>query len=175
MEVWITDRDYKAKLKVELTSANTTKDDKYKYSFKIVELDDENKKAYMQIVYDREHSLPKKISKSSSIYGDITSNIMGRMNKVSYASRKQVRLPVDKEYSLVNGGKVKIVNFNFEYVLLDVGEDGLKTYEIQLEKELVLICHKQHHNVYKIDNIGALQSDIGFQKVVTEWANNEKK
>lgn len=175
LEVWITDRDYKAKLKVELTSASTTKDDKYKYSFKIVELDDENKKAYMQIVYDREHSLPKKISKSSSIYGDITANIMRRMNKVSYASRKQVRLPVDKEYSLVNGGKVKIINFNFEYVLLDVGEDGLKTYEIQLEKELVLICHKQHHNVYKVDNIGALQSDIGFQKVVTEWANNEKK
>jgi hypothetical protein len=59
--------------------------------------------------------------------------------------------------------------------LLDVTDEALDTYEIQLEKGLVLICHKQRHNLYKIDNIGALQSDIGFQKIVTEWGNNEKK
>ena len=175
IEIWIHERDYKAKLKVRLASAKETKDGKYKYSFQIVELDDENKKAYMQIVYDREHSLPKTISKSSGIYGDITSNIIGRMSKIPFSSRKQIRLDVNKEYPVKSGGNVGIINFNFEYVLLDVTEEDFDKFEIELEKGLVLICHRQHNNLYKIDNLGALQSDIGFQKIVTEWGNNEKK
>ena len=175
IEIWINDRGYKAKLKVRLASAKETKDGKYKYSFQIVELDEENKKTYMQIIYDREHTLPKTISKSSGIYGDITSNIMGRMNKIPFTTRKQVRIDVNREYPVKSGGTVGIINFNFEYVLLDVTEEDNDKYEIELEKELVLICHRQHNNLYKIDNLGALQSDIGFQEIVTEWGNNEKK
>ena len=175
LEIWINDRGYRAKLNVILASANETKDKKYKYSFQIVDLDEENKKSYMQIVFDREHTLPKKISKSSSIYGDITSNIMGRMSKMPFVSRKQVRLDVNKEYPVMAGDTVKIINFNFEYVLLDVTEDAPEKFEIQLEKGLSLICHRQRQNLYKVDNLGALQSDIGFQKIITEWGNHEKK
>ena len=175
IEIWMNDRGYKTKFKVRLASATETKDKKYKYSFQIIELDEESKKTYMQIVYDREHTLPKTISRSSSIYGDIASNIMGRMSKISFASRKQVRLDVNKEYKAMTGEQVKILNFNFEYVLLDVTEEAPEKFELELEKGLVLICHRQHNNLYKVDNIGALQSDIGFQRIVTEWANNDKK
>ena len=129
----------------------------------------------MQIIYDREHTLPRTISKSSSIYGDISSNIIGRINNISSLSRKQVRLDVNKSYPVKTGGEVKIINFNFEYVLLDVEKDGLDKYEIELDKDLVLICHRERQNLYKIDNIGALQMDVDFQKIVMEWGNNEKK
>ena len=175
IEIWMNDRGYRARLKVKLASASETKDKKYKYSFQIYDLDEDNKKIYMQIIYDREHTLPKTISKSSSIYGDISSNIIGRINKISYLSRKQVRLDVNKSYPVKTGGEVKIINFNFEYVLLDVKKNSLDRYEIELDKGLELICHRERENLYKIDNIGALQMDVEFQKIVMEWGNNEKK
>lgn len=174
VDICIKDREYKAEMKMQIASVSEVKDKGYKYCFQIVEIDNENKQEYMEIIFDRDHSLPQTISKSSSVYGDIVSNIKGRVNKSTSSSRKLVRLDVNKEYPLKCGGNVFVKNFNFEYVLLEDKAGIPEKCEIELEKDVVLICHRQKGSLYKIDNLEALQSDIAFQNIIAKWDKYEE-
>ncbi|SFG50782.1 cellulose synthase (UDP-forming) [Lachnospiraceae bacterium C7] len=70
---------YEAEMMAKLVNKRKL-DDKYKYSFNITELDDENMGEYYQIVYDRDPSLPDIIEERDSIFGDIKMNLMKRMD-----------------------------------------------------------------------------------------------
>ncbi len=168
-DVRLRDRDYNATMKVKISSVSEIKNKGYKYCFQIVELDDENKKEYMQIVYDREHTLPKTISVSSSVYGDIASNIRGRITSVTNSLRKFARLEVNKEYSLVDGGSVFLINFNFEYVLLEDRETNPEKCSIQLDDNIRLECQKERAGLYRVHNLDSILEDTNFQKILSVW------
>lgn len=168
-EVQLRDRNYNAAMKVQIASVAEIKNQGFKYCFQIVEIDDENKKEYMQILYDREHTLPQTISTTFSVYGDIASNIKGRVSKTTKSARKFARLEINREYPLLRNGSVFIKNFNFEYVLLEDRVSNPVNCKIELGENVVMECHKEKNGLYMVDNIDELMENPDFQKILSLW------
>jgi len=75
LRVVVRSNGYKAELFCVLSSAVQTGQN-WGYHFRIESMDSENTRQYMQIVYDREHTLPKKLDPSSSIFDDLNLNLV---------------------------------------------------------------------------------------------------
>lgn len=92
--------------------------DKWKYAFKIEEIDDENRRSYLSIIYDREPTLPSVIESHNSVFDDIRINIKRRSSKATNFNRRLPRIKLNKEVKTITGEKVIIKNFNYEYILI---------------------------------------------------------
>lgn len=168
-DVRLTDRDYEATMKVKIASVIEISGKGFKYCFQIVDIDEDNKKEFMQIVFDREHSLPQNISTTYSVYGDIASNVAGRVTKNSRSARKFARLEINREYPLVNRGSVNVKNFNFEYILLEDRVSNPNSCKIELGENVILECHKEKEGLYMVDNIDDLMENPEFRKILSLW------
>lgn len=168
-DICIKDKGYEAFMKVKIASVSEIKKKGFKYCFQIVEIDDDNKKEYMQIIFDREHSLPQSISTAYSVYSDIAFNIKGRTTTNSYSARKYARMEVNREYPLVKRGMVFIKNFNFEYVLLEERASNPTNCKIELASNVILECHRERAGLYKVDNIKELMENPEFRKIISMW------
>ena len=165
---------YSCDVVVEIIAvAKDKKNNIWKYSFEIVSMDENNKKQYMQLIFDREHTLPKKISVTSSVYGDVLMNITGRINKKAYSKRKLARIDIGKSYPVKEGGEVNIVNFNFEHIYLGE-EEKRKELNIILSEDVVLNCVKPSlsGNIYNVENLNSLINNKEFEQIVLGWENN---
>lgn len=91
----------------------------WKYEFKIIKIDDENKKKYYNIIYDREHSLPKQIKENMSVFEDFQLNLMRRASKDIGFSRKLARIYLNKKVKSFECDEVIIKNFNYKYILVE--------------------------------------------------------
>lgn len=169
VDIEVSDKGYQARMKMVVAAVSNVKDKGYKYSFKITDIDEANKKEYFQIIYDRQHSLPQIISRKSSVYGDISSNIARRINSNVTSSRKLARMEINKEYHLVSGEKVFLENFNFEYVVIANKFVMHNEVQIVLKPGLVMECYKVSGNLYKVDNLDELQDNPDFKIIVSEW------
>ena len=88
---------------------------KWQYGFIIEEVDEENKRQYFQILYDRPHSLPTKFKENASVFDDINTNLMRRTRKKDYNFRKMPRINVDLRFKTEEGLHGTLRDFNFEY------------------------------------------------------------
>lgn len=145
----------------------------WKYAFQIVDYLD-SKADYMQMLYDRVHTLPKNLQSSHSTFDDLRLNIVRRMQPVVYFSRKSARIDMNEQLPLVSGGFVTIINFNFEYLVTDsvnvddeiecVVSDGVN-FKCKYIKQL-----NNKNKLYQIVNIDELTSDSKKRQLVTQWA-----
>jgi len=110
----------------------------WKYSLKIINIDDENRRQYLQIVFDRDHTLP--ITIGSGLPKDISSILNGLTRKRVYSNRKLPRIPMNVSLSTADGHEVEIVNFNYEYVLLKKASFLGKEVTILLDGSEAITC-----------------------------------
>ena len=185
----ITDREYRAVVKGRIASVKQMpredEEPQWKYCVSISELDDENKVQYDQIIYDRVHTLPKKLSKKSSIYGDLARNIEARLlpNR-QISARHTPRILADELCTLENGETVVLHDFSFEYVRLDFPDKPSQAVGIDLPKELTLFpgepyamhCVASGFNpyVYRVDNFEELMHSNAWQPKLDEWEHKSK-
>lgn len=173
VEAEVTDKGYTANMKLKIASVSRLKTGGHKYCFAITEIDEANKKEYYQIVYDRNHSLPTTISRKSSVYGDISSNIKERISKADISTRKHVRMEINRKYPLTTGEMVYLKNYNFNYVLL-IEEVMLEDeIEIIVEKNIIMKCHRYKSSLFKVDNVEELTDNPEFMKIIEKWDKNE--
>ncbi len=191
----IRDKGYEAELKVKVATVISVKGKGHKYCFQILDMDEKNKSRYFQMIYDREHSLPQTISKKSSVYGDISANIVQRMNKSTPLTRKLVRMEVDREYPLSTGEIILLENFNFEYVKISGKFKALDEIEIIIKPGIVMKCRRnaveekeatevkdkddvsktgkdlmtEFEKIYEVVNIEELLDIREFEEVISEW------
>lgn len=173
IEVTLFEKQYKAKMLTDIVSVIKDKDSGWKYSFQIREIEELDKGEFMQLIYDRVHTLPKNISVTSSVYGDMFNNIKGRVSRTLQSSRRLPRVKVHKSYPVIEGGTVEINNFNFEYVYLSQSEIR-KVINIVLGEDVVLSCSKEKDNLYKVNNKEALINSKKFNDILKEWEDNDK-
>ena len=171
IDIRISNAKYSACVKA-IVVAVKKEDDDWKYSFEIKNMSHEDKKQYMQLIYDRSHTLPKKISVTSSIYGDIFANISRRVNKKQYSSRKLARIDVNRSYKTTDGPDVKIIDFNFENIWIDSGETR-KRFNLILQEGIILECEKKKHQLYSVKNIDSLIMNEAFNNIIIDWENYE--
>jgi cellulose synthase (UDP-forming) len=118
--VRLTTERYEASLECAVSHVDAAPDRKaWFYSLVIVAMDEANRSRYMQIVFDRPHSLPDHIQDTLSVVEDFRMNIDERLSDDKQESlRKLPRVSVRMAVALTNGDKVRIEDFNFKYLRL---------------------------------------------------------
>ncbi len=112
---------YRTELLGEIVHVEPPKNERKEwcYSLRIVEMDEENRRAYFQIVFDRMHTLPDKIE-GFTIYDDFHDNIDKRLNtNLHSAIRRLPRIHLGL-WAKTDGGKdIFVRDFNYKYVWLE--------------------------------------------------------
>lgn len=62
--------------------------------------------------------MPTTVSKKSSFFEDLQSNINQRKRKGIYSNRKLPRIPMNEDFLTTTGNIVKVTSFNYEYLVL---------------------------------------------------------
>lgn len=172
--------DYKANLKGKVVHVDKFMD-KWKYSIKLNHISQKDKNEYYQIVYDREHTLGTKMK--SNIIKEIKLNTINRIKKQRISNRRLPRVPLNLNINTTDGNMVKVVNFNYEYILFEGRLDD-NHINIELNDNLVLKCIKcdkstiEDNTLYKIDNWKSISSDKGFRPILISWigaVNNKEE
>ncbi len=110
----ITTPYYKAGLKGKIVYVKE-QDRGWRYSAAVRAVDDDNKRQYMQIIYDRTHSLPKQMDLWVTAYDDMLRNIKRRLKQPLSDKRKMPRILLDREIAFTNGAACKLIDFNYRY------------------------------------------------------------
>jgi cellulose synthase (UDP-forming) len=87
----------------------------WRYSAEVSPIDEENKRQYMQVIYDRNHTLPKQMNLWITAYDDLLRNMKKRTSRDVSDKRKLPRIPLNKQISFHNGGACKLTSFNYKY------------------------------------------------------------
>lgn len=144
-------------------------DNKWKYGIKIsfssnnYDIEEEEIKIkYYHLVYNREHSLPKKLT--STTIKELYNNII-RRNKSNIASKRKLpRLEINKVIKDLNTNEdIEVINYNYEYILIKNTEKDKNELLISLgnlldeetSDDLILKCKIYEKNesgtLYKIE------------------------
>lgn len=167
------DGRYKCILNVKIVHVIRS-DSKWKYAFKFKNLDREERLKLYSIIYDRKPTLPIEINNHSSFYEDLSNNIFMRMKKKKKSSRLYPRMKIYEDISVEKLGKIKIINFNYEFILIEslkvVPPDlTLKIKENQIKVECTLEkLLKGNKYLYKVRNVKELANNMELVKFLNE-------
>lgn len=174
---------YASSFKAEVVQAVKVEDEmKWKYSFKITEIDDYNRDEYFQIVYDREPSLSSRIDKDISIFEDILINIVNRSEiaEKNEEMRHMYRIPVNEYMETQDGREIYVADFNYHYIALKNCED-LKHLIIEAAKGVEIKCEyyktiKENNKIiYKVLNSSEIAFNENFEDVLNGWISKNIK
>lgn len=150
-------------------------DHKWKYGFEMTDITESNKREMLQIVYDRDPSLPKEMDSKLSVVDDIAVNIFSRKNKNCYFSSK---LPCVSLYSFLNaqnGEKFLLKDFNYEFLTIQFSH-GQKIPEkfLLYADDIPIKCtlkdeDLQFNACYQIDNSEDIIHSIKFRDILKSW------
>lgn len=148
---------------------------KWKFGFQISDITEENLRQMLQIVYDREPTLPKEIGILNSMADDLLVNIWNRTKGQEYYSRKLARVELKNWVKTDSGDKLLLRDFNYEYITFQFYKGKRIPEHITLKEKLFKIrCslveeHAKLGACYKIDNYDEISSNIEFRNVLKSW------
>jgi cellulose synthase (UDP-forming) len=145
LDIVVENEGYKSRMKVRLVHVKQS-GLKWKYSLVITEISDMDRREYLNIVFDRKHTLPVVIK--SHIIQYIKDAIFGKFKHNVISNRKLPRIPLDKDVYTENGQKVRIINFNYQYLLIE-GIDLPEHILLNMDNKLELDCTLVSKNVEK--------------------------
>lgn len=164
---------YHAEVEGRVVSVANRDGKRWRYAFKIADLKD-SRAEYCQLIYDREPSLPTNLDESQSSFEDLKKNVTKRMVNSEFHNRKKARIPVNKTFLADGYNEVMMVNYNYDYVLLEK-RLGLGRYvDLELEEGLKLELGKYRELgrgeiLYRVENEAELYEDFVLHTKVREW------
>ena len=189
-EFIIRDRDYKASVTGRIATVKEIKESgssNWKYCICLTGMDEENREQYSQIIFDREHTLPKTLSKRSSYIGDVMKNIEMRAGHTRVNSARHTpRIKANEKVISEAGQKILLEDFSFEYVRLSFLSDNPneKISLLDFPKRLVLFPEEAYRmvcvpsgfnqNIYRIENFRELEQSNAWEGKIKEWETNNK-
>lgn len=170
-----TDR-YKAKFVAKIIHVGQA-GEQWKYAMEIQEIDDHNLKQLLRILYDRVPELPKIVEMNNSIFDDIRINVLKRGEQKVKFNRKLPRVNLNKELYSKEHGKVKIINFNYEYAVLKTNKvfdslilkinDCIDIKFILTDTSSAKI--EENTYLYKVDNYEEISANEEFAEILNQW------
>ncbi len=85
----------------------------WRYSAKVQPASETDKRHYMQIIYDRKHSLPEQMNLWNTAYDDMVRNVKKRINKPISDQRKMPRISLQYPIVFTNGTECTLQSFNY--------------------------------------------------------------
>lgn len=114
IEAEISTARYEAKVLMTLIVAKSSEDASL-YSAKVTPVDETAKRNFMQIIYDRSHTLPKTLDTWLTPFDVISSNVLRRLHPAAL-KKKTTRYPIGRTVTMSDGHSVKIEVLD-DYVL----------------------------------------------------------
>ncbi|MDR2296563.1 MAG: glycosyltransferase [Clostridiales Family XIII bacterium] len=170
------DREYESELQGELTHV-IHKGKQWKYCIHITRMEEASRRAYMQMVFDREHSLPKTIASSVGIYEGFAANINNRSTPLRQSMRKLPRITVNRALADAERGET-LVDFNYRYATIRFRSlaDAAENKEASLGFGLTARLHKlpaAETNgtdvLYIVENWRELLQNPAFDRLLDTW------
>jgi len=87
----------------------------WRYSASVRPIDEASKRQYMQIIYDRKHSLPEQLNLWDTAYDDMVRNVKRRVIQPLSHQRQMPRIPLKCSIVFTNGDSCTLRSFNFLY------------------------------------------------------------
>ena len=164
---------YHAEVEGRVVSVANRDGKRWRYAFKIVDLKD-SRAEYCQLIYDREPSLPTNLDESQSSFEDLKKNVTKRMVNSEFHNRKKARIPVNKTFLADGYNEVMMVNYNYDYVLLEKRLGLGRFLELELEDGLKLELGKYRELgrggiLYRVENEAELYEDFVLHTKIREW------
>ena len=178
LDIKIIINNYKEKIEFTVRVVHVEEfDDKWKYAFVIRKIDENNYKKLLELIYNREPSLPKVIEPDSSVYDDIRVNVLNRCKGKINSSRKLARIMVNKTILSDENIWINIINCNYKYILIKNEEGISKSISIRILKDIVLKCSFEKNidykgnnlMLYKIDNYKDVNKNNKLLEVFMLW------
>ena len=168
---------YNTRFKGEIVHVHNMKDT-WKYSFHIVNIEEEDKRQLLQIIYDRVPSLPRILDKDGSTFEDLKINTFKRMGKGIFSNRKLARFALEEKVKTIDNHIVTLKDFNYEYSRINTGENSLDRLIIPLDHHIILNCkyvstdNNSGDKLYFITNYESFAQDKNFEDILGKWINN---
>lgn len=164
---------YHAEVEGRVVSVANRDGKRWRYAFKIVDLKD-SRAEYCQLIYDREPSLPTNLDESQSSFEDLKKNVTKRIVNSEFHNRKKARIPVNKTFLADGYNEVMMVNYNYDYVLLEKRLGLGRFLELELEDGLKLELGKYRELgrggiLYRVENEAELYEDFVLHTKIREW------
>jgi len=97
--------------------------DKWLYAFSVTPESEQDGRQYLQIVYDRPHSLPERMNLWDTAWDDIVRNVRRRLARERTRQRKSPRISIDRTVTFADGTSCTLVDFNYHFLAVK-GLDG---------------------------------------------------
>ncbi len=172
VEVYLNDTRYEATIAAKGVLVEN-KGKEWRYVFQVTDLL-ENRAEYMQLIYDREPSLPTNLDESLSSFDDLRINVSRRVYSQTFQNRRRARMPVWRHYTTDMEQQVYVIDFNYEYVLLKKELRMPVMFGIDLGGGLMLDCVFDRsidgeRNLYRVDNYREIHDNPQLHDLMSLW------
>lgn len=172
VELTLDDGRYHAELTGKIVLVQN-KGEKWRYVFLVQDMR-ESKADFMQLIYDRDPSLPMNLDESVSSFDDLRINVSKRLHTQNFQNRRRARIPINGDYPSDMERMVHILDFNYEYVLLGDAGRTPAVFSIRLEDGLELECVidkrlEDARKLYKVSNYKKLHDDALLHEKLKNW------
>jgi cellulose synthase (UDP-forming) len=157
----------------------------WRYSAKIWPIEEIDKRHYMQIIYDRLHSLPKQMDPWITAYDDILRNIKKRVIQPLSDKRKSARIQLYYPVTFENGTNCVLRSFNYRYFSASdfSGEDLLENEFTLLTQSKIKILlkrtgitvSKNKEELLLVENLESLIEQNLLEKLLEELMLNSNR
>jgi len=167
---------YRAHVTGRIAYVNSEKD-QWLYHVKLTgDLAEQEKRQYLQLVYDRVPSLPKSMNVWVTAFDDIVNNASVRLEKQRAEMRSLPRIELERKATFEEGGAATLVNFNYKYFLIrDLTVDApqltiapKRGVRIVLEPTDLPVYHAGE-KLMRVANWRELARNKAFQDVLDDW------
>ena len=148
---------------------------RWRYGFEITDISENDRREMLQIVYDRDPTLPREINADMSTVDDIVVNIWRRAEGGDYFSRRLPRIELSTLVETDGGSKRLLRDFNYEYLTVHFPHRQKAPENLVLvEYGIRIRCSLKDRDArlgvcYHIENTEELVHNLQFRNVLMSW------
>lgn len=139
-------------------------------------MSEQDTREYLQLVYDRQHSLPKSMNIWVTAFDDLVNNASQRLERQRSEMRALPRIQLERSVRFEEGVSGILVDFNFKYALVRGLSERADTLtlaprngvRIQLENTKKSLS-TPGVTLYSVTNWEELASSKAFQTLLEDW------
>jgi len=139
-------------------------------------MSEKNLREYLQLVYDRPHSLPKSLNIWVTALDDIVNNASMRMEKQRSEMRALPRILLERSVRFEEGIRGTLVDFNFKYVLIRGLSEKAERLTLQPLSGVQILLEDTKKSLttpgvalYAVVNWEELANCKAFQHLLEDW------
>jgi len=175
LEFVLCGKQYRARLKGRIVYIGSAAN-RWRYHVAVVSMGRRDWQEYLQLVYDRQHSLPKTMNAWASALDDIVTNASARLDKQRAEMRALPRIRLERDVRFEEGGGCTLVDFNYKYFLVRNLTAPGPTFTLAPEKGVRILCEiadirasRSGEQLLRVVNWQELARDKAFLRLLETW------